>query len=125
MILPHFDESSLTPRPILSSFCIRVVTSLKELLVKGEEDDDEDTGKVLCESIESMTGIEPLMDYTLEECGLASVGVPVLVNLLNKNFSTKSRRIKITAADLVEAKTIGDMVAVVDGAKALADHQGV
>ena len=72
-----------------------------------------------------MTGIEPLLDYTLEECGLASIGVPLLVNLLNKNFSTKQRRLNVTASDLVGAKTIGDMIDVVDAAKALADDQGV
>jgi hypothetical protein len=79
----------------------------------------------LIQLIEGMTGIEPFLDYTLEECGLASIGVPALVNLLNKNFSTKKRRVNITASDLVGAKTIGDMVEVVDGVKALADDQGI
>ena len=90
-----------------------------------KENDDEDTAKLLAEIIEGMTGIEPLLDYTMEECGLASVGVPILVNLLNKNFSTKQRRLNITASDLVEAKTVGDMVEVVNAVKARADDQGV
>eukprot|EP00986_Skeletonema_menzelii_P004528 scaffold1545_cov124-Skeletonema_menzelii.AAC.11 len=101
------------------------LSNLKGIFVKAEESDDEDTAKLLAEIIEGMTGIEPLMDYTLEECGLASIGVPVLVNLLNKNFSTKRRRLNVTASDLVEAKTIGDMVEVVDAVKARADDQGV
>ena len=95
------------------------------MIIEPEENDDEDTGKVLSDIIEGMTGIEPMMDYTLEECGLASIGVPVLVNLLNKNFSNKKRRLKIEASDLVEAKTIGDMVEIIDSAKGLADDQGV
>ena len=90
-----------------------------------EENDDENTAELLAEIIEGMTGIEPLMDYSLEECGLASVGVPILVSLLNKNFSTKQRRLNITTSDLVEAKTIGDMVEVVDTVKARADDQGI
>lgn len=90
-----------------------------------EENDDENTAELLAEIIEGMTGIEPLMDYSLEECGLASVGVPILVNLLNKNFSTKQRRLNITTSDLVEAKTVGDMVEVVDTVKARADDQGI
>ena len=90
-----------------------------------EENDDENTAELLAEIIEGMTGIEPLMDYSLEECGLASVGVPILVNLLNRNFSTKQRRLNIAASDLVEAKTVGDMVKVVDAVKARADDQGV
>ena len=102
------------------------VSDLKGLLITKEDDDgDEDTGKVLFEIIEGMTGIEPAMDYTLEECGLASIGVPTLVGLLNKNFSKKKRRLNISAYDLVSAKTIGDLVQVVDDAKALADDQGV
>ena len=90
-----------------------------------EENDDENTAELLAEVIEGMTGIEPLIDYSLEACGLASVGVPILVNLLNKKFSTKQRRLNITASDLVEAKTVGDMVEVVDAVKARADDQGV
>jgi hypothetical protein len=93
--------------------------------VTVEENDDENTAELLAEIIEGMTGIEPLMDYSLEECGLASVGVPILVNLLNKNFSTKQRRLNITTSDLVEAKTVGDMVEVVDTVKARADDQGI
>ena len=95
------------------------------MIIEPEENDDEDTGKVLSDIIEGMTGIEPMMDYTLEECGLASIGVPVLVNLLNKNYSNKKRRLKIEASDLVNAKTIGDMVEIIDSAKGLADDQGV
>ena len=72
-----------------------------------------------------MTGIEPDMDSTLEECGLASVGIPVLVGLLNKTFSDKDQVLGLTASDVVEAKTIGDMVAVVEAAKGLAEDQGV
>jgi len=101
------------------------VSKIKGIFITAEESDDENTGKLLAEIIEGMTGIEPLMEYTLEQCGLASIGVPILVNLLNKNFSTKQRRLNITASDLVGAKTIGDMVEVVDAVKALADDQGV
>jgi len=101
------------------------LSKLKGLFIEEEEDDDEETSKVLFDIIEGMTGIEPMLDYTLEECGLASIGVPMLVGLLNKNFSKKKRRLNISASDLVSAKTIGDMVEVVDSAKALADAQGV
>ena len=104
--------------------CI-IVSDLKALIFSKGEDDDQDTGELLSKVIEGMTGIEPLMDFTLEECGLASIGVTVLVGLLNKNFSTKKRKLNISAADLVSAKTIGDMVEVIDAAKALADDQGV
>ena len=91
----------------------------------GEEEEDEDTSQVLKDIIEGMTGIEPESDYTLEECGLASIGVPALVTLLNKNFSKGKREVTVVAADLVAAETIADMVEVIDKAKDLADAQGV
>ena len=68
-----------------------------------------DIGQTLCDLIEKMTGIEPEMDSTLDEVGLASVGIPVIVGMLNSAFSTKNNPISVTAADLVEAKTIEDI----------------
>jgi len=97
------------------------------VFVKGEDDEeeDEDIVEVLCNIIEKMTGIEPESDSTLEECGLASVGIPIMVALLNKTFSTKGKVLGITATDLVGAKTISDMAEKVEAAKALAEDQGV
>lgn len=116
-----FSNIMNTVEPLIGDFLSR----LKGLFIEQIEDDDEDSAKVLCEIIEGMTGIEPQLDYNLEECGLASIGVPVLAALLNKNFSTKTREVQITASDLVTAKTIGELVEVIDSAKALADDQGV
>jgi len=90
-----------------------------------EDEEEEETSKVLMQIIEGMTGIEPELDYTLEECGLASIGVPALVTLMNKNFSKGKRQVTIAAANLVSAETIGDMVEVIDTAKELAQHQGI
>mmetsp|Transcript_4011 Transcript_4011/g.6002 ORF Transcript_4011/g.6002 Transcript_4011/m.6002 type:complete len:875 (-) Transcript_4011:291-2915(-) len=87
----------------------------------GEEEEEKDTMQVMKDIIEGMTGIEPDMDYTLEECGLASIGLPALVALLNKRFSTVS----FSAADLITANTIGDMVQIIDAAKELANDQGL
>ena len=92
---------------------------------EAESDEEMDTSKVLCDLIEGMTGIEPLPDWTLEECGLASIGVPVLVSLLNKAFSRKGKALMILARDLITAKTIGDMTTVVDDFKKRADAKGV
>ena len=90
-----------------------------------KKDEDADTGTVLVAIIEGMTGIEPKMDWALEDCGLASIGVPVLVGLLNKAYSTKTKRVDIAVADLVTATTIADIAAVVDAAKALEHQAGV
>jgi hypothetical protein len=56
-----------------------------------------------------MTGIEPEMDSTLNEIGLASVGIPVIVGMLNSNFSTRKNPFSITSADLVGCRTIADI----------------
>jgi hypothetical protein len=59
-----------------------------------------------------MTGIEPEEDSTLDEVGLASVGIPVLVARLNSSLSTKNlstRRLSITSVDLMQSKSIKDI----------------
>mmetsp|Transcript_2835 Transcript_2835/g.5311 ORF Transcript_2835/g.5311 Transcript_2835/m.5311 type:complete len:153 (-) Transcript_2835:175-633(-) len=86
---------------------------------------EEFTGEDIFDIIEGMTGIEPQLDWSLEECGLASVGVPVIVQLLNKKFSRKDHQVQITAADLINAKTVEEMIQVVDEAIELANEQGV
>eukprot|EP00984_Skeletonema_dohrnii_P036395 scaffold37318_cov150-Skeletonema_dohrnii-CCMP3373.AAC.1 len=59
-----FSRLMTTLEPIVSDG----LSKLKGIFITAEESDDEDTGKLLAEIIEGMTGIEPLMDYTLEEC---------------------------------------------------------
>lgn len=62
--------------------------------------------------IENMTGIMPEEDSTLDEVGLASVGIPVLVARINSSLSTKNlstRSLSITAVDLMRCKTIEDI----------------
>jgi len=48
-----------------------------------------------------------------------------LAGLLNKKFSTKKRKVNISASDLVSAKSIGHIVKLIEAAKNLADDQGV
>jgi len=104
----------------------RLYASAKKPFQSSKDEGKEvDIGETLCNIIEKMTGIEPDLDSTLEECGLASVGIPVMVSLLNKTFSNKNTVLKITANDLVVAKTISDMVEKVEAAKALAEDDGV
>lgn len=94
--------------------------------IKGEpEEEDIDIGETLCGLIEKMTGIEPEMDSTLDEVGLASVGIPVIVGMLNSAFSTKKNPLSVSSADLVDTKTIEDIVAVVEAARARMEHDGV
>jgi len=91
----------------------------------AEDDADIDIPAMLCGLIEKMTGIEPEMDSTLDEVGLASVGIPVIVGMLNSTFSTKKNPLSISAADLVEAETIEDIAVVVETASARMQQDGV
>jgi len=90
-----------------------------------EEDENIDISVVLLGLIEKMTGIEPELDSTLDEVGLASVGIPVIVGMLNSTFSTKKFPISISGADLVEAESIEDIVLVVETARARGQQDGV
>lgn len=71
-----------------------------------------DITQLLFSIIENMTGIKPEEDSTLDEVGLASVSIPVLVARINSSLSTKNlstRSLSITAVDLMRCKTIRDI----------------
>lgn len=92
---------------------------------KEEEEEEVDVHTIVCNVIENMTGIEPEADSTLDEVGLASVGIPVIVGLLNDAFSKTSEPLGVTGQDLIKAKTIRDIVRVVESAKERMQHDGV
>ena len=119
-----FSNLCFTLEPLVGKV-IDGLVSLGKSGNKDIEEEEEETTKVLKDIIEGMTGIEAESDYSLEECGLASIGVPALVIMLNKNFSKGKRQVTIVAADLVAAETIGDMAVIIDAAKDLAEHQGI
>jgi len=91
----------------------------------GEEDDGINIRQTLFGIIERTTGIEPDMDSTLDEVGLASVGILVIVGMLNGAFSTKREPLAISQQDLLRARTIADIIEVVENARARMHHDGV
>lgn len=98
---------------------------VRTILGRNGDDEDIDTEQLMIDIIEKMTGIEPKVDWSLEECGLASVGVPVIVGMINKALSARNKKVSLSAAELVDSETISDMVNAVDDAIALADADGV
>ena len=82
----------------------------------GSSDDgaERPTVDVVIELIENMTGIEAQPSWELEECGLASIGMPMLVGLLNKQFSKHGHDCHMSVVDLMGADTIQEIAAVVD-----------
>ena len=107
--------------PIVST----IITAIIAYWTIEKEESDMGTPDMLICIVASMTGIEAELDYTLDECGFASIGIPVLVGLLNKSFSKKDLALNITPTDLISVKTILDMVISVDVCKTRADEQGV
>ena len=83
--------------------------------------EDELVTDVVMKVIEDMTGLEVEPDWLLEECGLASIGIPVLAGLLQKKYAG----ISLSVTDLVEAETIADIAAVIETAKGLSEEHGV
>mmetsp|Transcript_21678 Transcript_21678/g.32941 ORF Transcript_21678/g.32941 Transcript_21678/m.32941 type:complete len:114 (-) Transcript_21678:244-585(-) len=95
------------------------------LFVDDEGEEEVDVAGTLCSLVEKMTGIEPEIDSTLDEVGLASVGIPVIVGMLNSAFSTKNNPLSVTSADLMKAKTIHDIAIIVELAWADVEGDGV
>lgn len=92
----------------------------------NEGDEEINTRLTIFGIIENVTGIEPELDSTLDEVGLASVGIPVIVGMVNRAFNTKQQEpLAVTQQDLVGAKTIGEIIAVVDNARDRMHHDGV
>jgi hypothetical protein len=101
--------------PIMSDLFYKLKNFILRQSDEGdlEMNDIVDVEVMICTIIEDVTGIRPNMDWTLEECGLASIGLPVIVANLNEAFSSRERRVSITTETLISAETIGDLVHMV------------
>lgn len=64
-----------------------------------------DTLETVCEIVAQLAGTDVEPDYTLEQCGLASVGLPVLIRMLTNALPG----LTITAADFVSASTLREL----------------
>jgi len=91
---------------------------------RGAEE-EVDVTQTLFRIIEGVTGIEPEIEFTLNEVGLASVGLPVIVRMLNDSFSKKNVPCDITHQDLIRSKTLADIIAVVETARTRMQHDGI
>eukprot|EP00804_Cyclotella_cryptica_P010367 CCRYP_012263-RD/>CCRYP_012263-RD protein AED:0.07 eAED:0.07 QI:3167/0.77/0.9/1/0.33/0.3/10/438/554 len=105
---------------------VKAVLSVFSGLISGsDEDEDVDINAAVCGIIEKMTGFEPDLDSNLEECGLSSIGVPVIVRLLNENFSKKKQPLGVTSRDVVNARTVAGIIEVVEALRDRMEHDGV
>ena len=97
--------------------------SRKHNIVIGQNDVELTVSKI----IEDVTGIRPHLDWTLEECGIASIGLAVLATSLNKSLSLSKPK-SILSDDLISAKSVADLVDLINarGGSALSStsHSG-
>ena len=76
-------------------------------------------------AIEDMTGFAPELDWTLDQCGLSSIGLPQLAARLQKGLSFKTTPMPVSAAALGSARTVGDIVDVLYKTKEKAEADGI
>ncbi len=95
-------------------------------LIFGETDCDGVTiEESLLAAIEEMTGFTPELDWTLDQCGLSSVGLPILAARLKEAFSSKTRSLNITTSALSKARTVQDLVQVLEEIDRLSASDGI
>jgi len=66
--------------------------------------------------IQRETGTEAKAEWTLDDCGLASLGVVRFTASLESAFSSASRKVKLSAADVMAARDIREIAALVEAA---------
>ena len=105
-------------QPIMSI----AVKSIKHLVYHEEDTNIEEA---LVSTIENMTGIRPELDWTLDQCGLSSIGLPQLASRLNRSLSTKTNPVTIGTSMLISARTVSDIVHLVETAVSNAHTGGI
>ncbi len=112
---------NVTMQPMVNA----LLTNLKNLVVGENDFDDVTIEESLLVAIEEMSGFAPELDWTLDQCGLSSVGLPILAARLKEAFSTKTRSLNITTAALSTARTIQDLVKVLEEIDRLSASEGI
>lgn len=111
-----------TAMPVVSG----IISLIGEVVFGVSNDDDDiDMEDALIVAIEDMTGFAPELDWTLDQCGLSSVGLPQLAARLQKGLSSKTTPMPVSAASLGSARTVGDIVDVLYQIKEQAEADGI
>jgi len=106
-------------------FVNAVIGFISEIIFGQGEDEEVNLADALVEAIEDMSGFAPELDWTLDQCGLSSVGLPQLAQRLQKALSGKGSNMTVTAASLSSARTVGDIVKVLHEIKDLSKADGI
>ncbi len=112
---------NVTMQPMMNA----ILNFFKNLIIGDIDNDKVSIEESLLVAIEDMTGFAPELDWTLDQCGLSSVGLPILAARLKEAFSTKTSPLNITTAALSTARTVEDLVKVLEEIKSLSASEGV
>ena len=110
-----------TAMPLLSA----ILRLLNDLISGEYEEEEVDIEDALISAVEDMTGISPKPDWTLDQCGLSSIGLPQLASRLEQSLSGKNNPVSISAAALTSAQSIGDLVDILNELKSLLKADGI
>ncbi|GLS26381.1 AMP-binding protein [Marinibactrum halimedae] len=83
--------------------------------------EEQDTTAIVVNIIEKTTGMEVKPEWSLEECGLASLGIVQFASTLESEFAIPTDKIRISAAELIEATNIYEIATIID--KAILESQ--
>lgn len=111
---------NVTAEPLMAI----IVSVFRELVMESDEEDlaVEDS---LITTIEEMTGFTPELDWTLDQCGLSSIGLPQLALRIKNAMSTATSPISISASQLSDAQTVGDICQAIKNAILQANADGI
>ncbi|OLF54048.1 AMP-binding protein [Pseudomonas chlororaphis] len=77
----------------------------------------EDTLGAILQIVQRSTGLEARAEWSLEECGLASLGVVQFTNTLRAQFSTSGCMLVLSVAKIMSAGDIREIAAIVEAAR--------
>lgn len=77
----------------------------------------EDTMTVILQVVQRTTGMEAKPEWSLEECGLASLGVVQFTNTLRAEFSRSTQKITLSVPEIMAARDIREIASIVDAAR--------
>lgn len=82
-----------------------------------------DTTTEVLQLVQRVTGLEAQPEWSLAECGLASLGVVQFTNTLEIEFSTPDYKIRLPVPDIMAAQNIRAIAAIVDRARREAEQR--
>ncbi|WP_415882955.1 AMP-binding protein [Neptuniibacter sp. QD34_54] len=79
-----------------------------------KENVERDTTQVILQIVQRTTGMEAKAEWSLEQCGLASLGIVQFANTLEAQFTTPKSKVSIAVTEIMEAADIHSIAAIVD-----------